>query len=223
MAIVFSAALLQSAGFRHAFSTRSASFEETARAIGMDPERVRRVKQVHSARVVVVGNEPTESIEADALVSREDVGIAVQTADCVPVLVGDRRSGAVTAIHAGWRGVAGDIVSHAIEMLGGDREDLVAAIGPCIGACCFEVGADVAEKIVGASDASIVDRRVGDKAFLDLRLAARIQLTRCGVANARIEDVAQCTYCEKELFFSYRRDGANAGRLISAIAPRRSK
>ena len=79
---------------------------------------------------------------------------------------------------------------------------------------------DVAEKIADASNASVITRRVGEKAFVDLRRAVRIQLARLGVADSKIEDVAGCTYCEKELFFSYRRDGANAGRLIAAIAPK---
>ncbi|MGH7281307.1 MAG: peptidoglycan editing factor PgeF [Polyangiaceae bacterium] len=220
MAIVLSTTLLQSAGFPHAFSTRDATFEQIARALGVGPEHVRRVKQVHSARVIVAGNEPTESTEADALVSRAEEAVAVQTADCVPILVGDRVTGAVAAIHAGWRGVVSGIVPNAIEMLARNREDLVAAIGPCIGACCFEVGEDVAEKIAASSGAAVVARRAGAKAFVDLRLATRIQLTRAGIANARIEDVVRCTYCETDLFFSYRRDGANAGRLVSAIAPR---
>lgn len=220
MAIVLSTALLQSAGFLHAFSTRAASFDETSRAIGMDPARVRRVKQVHSARVVIVENELTESIEADALVSRGRFGVAVQTADCVPVLVADRFTGAVCAIHAGWRGVVGGVIPNAIDVLAANRENLVAAIGPCIGPCCFEVGADVAEQIAVGSDSSVVSHRVGEKAFVDLRLAARVQLERIGIANDRIEDIAECTYCKTELFYSYRRDGANAGRLISAIAPR---
>ena len=220
MAIVLSTALLKSAGFLHAFSTRAASFDDTARAVGMDPAHVRRVKQVHSAHVVVVEDEPTESIEGDALVSRGRFGVAVQTADCIPVLVGDRSTGAVAAIHAGWRGVVSGVIPNAIETLATDRKNLVAAIGPCIGPCCFEVGADVAEQIALASDASVVARRVGEKAFVDLRLAARMQLARIGITSDRIEDVAECTYCKKDLFYSYRRDGANAGRLISAIAPR---
>ncbi len=219
MPIVLRATLLESAGFPHAFSTRAATFEEVARAIDTEPAHVRRVKQVHSARVVVVGDDATESIEADALVSRGEEAVAVQTADCLPVLVGDRRTGAVSAIHAGWRGVVAGIVPNALEVLARSRQDVVAAIGPCIGACCFEVGEDVAEKIVTASDPTIVVRRAGEKAFVDLRRAARIQLARAGIANERIEDVVRCTYCEEDLFFSYRRDGANAGRLISAIAP----
>ena len=220
MAIVLSTALLQSAGFPHAFSTRHATFDDVSRAIGVISARVRRAKQVHSARVVVVENEPTESIEADALVSRGGFGVAVQTADCVPVLVGDRSTGAVCAIHAGWRGVVGGVIPNAVEALTAVRENLVVAIGPCIGPCCFEVGADVAEQIVGQSDSSVVRRRAAEKAFVDLRLAAHIQLARAGISDDRVEDVAKCTYCEKDLFFSYRRDGANGGRLISAIAPR---
>ena len=221
MPFVFFSETLKKAGFRHGFSTRSASREEIGTMVGGAFDDLRSVKQVHSARVIEVGDGASESEEADAIVSRNHAAIAIRTADCVPILVGDISSGAVAAIHAGWRGVVSGVVPNAIELLGGDPAKLVAAIGPCIGACCFEVGVDVAEKIASTSDTSVVARQVGEKAFVDLRRAARIQLTRLGVADSNIEDIAGCTYCEKELFFSYRRDGANAGRLIAAIAPQR--
>ena len=221
MPIAFFSETLKKAGIRHGFSTRSASREEIGGMVGAAFEDLRSVKQVHSARVVDVGAGAIESEEADAIVSRRDAPITIRTADCVPILVADISSGAVAAIHAGWRGVVSGVIPNAIEMLARDRSNVIAAIGPCIGACCFEVGVDVAEKIASASDASIITRQVGEKAFVDLRRAVRIQLTRLGVADSNIENVAGCTYCEKELFFSYRRDGANAGRLIAVIAPRR--
>lgn len=214
-------ALLESAGFAHAFGTRADSLDDVARFLGTDAAHVRRAKQVHSARVIELRGEPTEAIEADALVSRRGDAVAVQTADCVPILLADRASGAVAAVHAGWRGVAGNIVPNAVESLRARPSDLAAAIGPCIMACSFEVGDDVAKKIADASDASVIAKRhAPGKAMVDLRRAARIQLERLGLAAAAIDDIAECTYCDRERFFSYRRDGANAGRLISAVAPR---
>jgi YfiH family protein len=210
---------LQKAGFRHVFSTRTATSEDIGAAIGVTFERIRIVKQVHSARVVEVADGAIENEEADAIVSRGNEPISIRTADCVPILIADVASGAVAAIHAGWRGVVSGVAVNACEKLGGDRKKWIAAIGPSICANCFEVGEDVAEKIIAATEAAILTKRIGAKAFVDLRKAVRAQLVKSGVVDAAIEDVAGCTYHQKDLFFSYRRDGANAGRLIAAIRP----
>jgi copper oxidase (laccase) domain-containing protein len=118
----------------------------------------------------------------------------------------------VAAIHAGWRGVVGGVVRAGVGLLGGRA--LVAAIGPCIGPCCFEVGRDVAEKL------GFVVRETGDKAYVDLRAAVRSQLVALGLDDARIEDVAGCTRHEPGRFHSFRRDGANSGRMLAAIRSR---
>jgi copper oxidase (laccase) domain-containing protein len=128
----------------------------------------------------------------------------------VPVLVADPASGRAGAIHAGWRGVVSGVVRAGVELLGG--RDVVAAIGPCIGACCFEVGRDVAERI------GFVVRVEGDKAYVDLRAAVRAQLRLLGLADEAVDDVAGCTRHEPERFHSFRRDGANSGRMLAAIA-----
>ncbi|MEO9141039.1 MAG: peptidoglycan editing factor PgeF [Polyangiaceae bacterium] len=222
---MLSSQLLQTSGFKHGFSTRTTSLAEISAACGVAPDELKRVKQVHSARVLEVGAESTDGREADALVSRGRFAVGVRTADCVPVLVADAVSGAVAAVHAGWRGVEGRIVESAIASLGGDPSRFIAAIGPCIMVCSFETGVDVAEKLAAVSDASVIASRHGDgKAMVDLRRAVRIQLERAGVPAASVDDIARCTFCEPALFFSYRRDQANvaerAGRMISAIAPR---
>ncbi|HEY5243568.1 MAG TPA: polyphenol oxidase family protein, partial [Polyangiaceae bacterium] len=100
-----------------------------------------------------------------------------------------------------------------VKLLGG--RDLVAAIGPCIGACCFEVGREVGEKL------GFVVREEGDKAYVDLRAAVRSQLRALGLADSSIEDVAGCTKHEGERFHSFRRDGAHSGRMLVSIAPSR--
>jgi YfiH family protein len=224
MPIALFSTSLEKAGFRHGFFTRTASPEEIGAAVGLAFEQIRIVKQVHSARVLDAAAGPTEREEADAIVSRAAAAISIRTADCVPILIADPASGAVAAIHAGWRGVVSGVVNNALEMLGTDRKNWIAAVGPSICGDCFEVGADVAEEIILASNDSIVTKRVvknaEEKAFVDLRKAVRAQLTKCGFADANIEDVAGCTYHQKDLFFSYRRDGANAGRLVAVIVPR---
>jgi YfiH family protein len=162
--------------------------------------------------------------EADAIVGRSSgpgaVAVGVRVADCVPILVGDGASGDAAAIHAGWRGVVAGVVPAAIAGLLRDprghaarrAERLVAAIGPCIGACCFEVGRDVAQRI------GFVAREVGEKAYVDLRAAVRAQLVTAGMRTERIEDVPGCTKHEPRRFHSFRRDGADSGRMLAAIA-----
>jgi YfiH family protein len=222
---VLRAAVLEKAGFVHAFPTRSLDFKPgegraaavlaLARAAGFDAARLSQVSQVHGARVVVAPVDSRE--EADALVAlRGGDVVGVRVADCVPVLVGDEASGAAAAIHAGWRGVVGGVIAATLAALGARRAVTLsaasAAIGPCIGACCFEVGSEVAEKV------GFVDRRAGGKAYVDLRRAVRAQLVAAGIDDARIEDVPGCTRCDAERLFSFRR--GDEGRHLCVIASR---
>ena len=205
MTILHAASLLE-AGFSHAFPTIDVPDEALLGALGV--ERVIQVKQVHGARAVSASE--AQGQEADALIAAgPGVAVGVRVADCVPVLVADEASGNVAAIHAGWRGVVAGVVGAGLGRLAGRK--LVAAIGPCIGACCFEVGAEVA-----AQTGFVVHRR-GDKAYVDLRSAVRAQLRAGGVDDRRIEDVPGCTRHDAERFHSFRRDGANSGRMLAAI------
>jgi hypothetical protein len=132
------------------------------------------------------------------------------------VLIGHEESGDVVAIHAGWRGVVSSVVRAGLDAIGSGP--VVAAIGPCIGPCCFEVGADVAERIAKASSEAVVCRRGDGRTTVDLRLAVRLQLERLRVASECIEVVPGCTRCDADLFHSFRRDGAASGRLLAAIS-----
>jgi YfiH family protein len=204
---LLASSLLAKAGFLHAFPTRDTP--DTALLGALRAAAVIQVKQVHGARAVLAGD--AAGAEGDALVaSAGGVAVGVRVADCVPVLVADLASGRAGAIHAGWRGVVSGVVRAGVELLGG--RDVVAAIGPCIGACCFEVGRDVAERI------GFVVRVEGDKAYVDLRAAVRAQLRLLGLADEAVDDVAGCTRHEPERFHSFRRDGANSGRMLAAIA-----
>jgi copper oxidase (laccase) domain-containing protein len=102
------------------------------------------------------------------------------------------------------------VVEAGIARLGGRR--LIAAVGPCIGPCCFEVGIDVADRI------GFVVWQQGEKAFVDLRGAVRAQLRSLGLPDSCIEDVPGCTKHEAERFHSFRRDGPSSGRMLAAIA-----
>jgi YfiH family protein len=200
---------LVQAGFLHAFPGRHTLDHALLDALGRPS--VIQVKQVHGARAVLATE--ARGQEADAVVAREPgLAVGVRVADCVPVLVADRASGAVAAIHAGWRGVVGGVLRAGVELLA--PRDGVAAIGPCIGACCFEVGREVADQL------GHVVREEGEKAYVDLRAAVRAQLRSLGLDDASIADVPGCTKHEPERFHSFRRDGANSGRMLAAIVSR---
>ncbi|MBX3208583.1 MAG: laccase domain-containing protein [Labilithrix sp.] len=205
-----------------------------AAAVGFDAGVLHQAMQVHGATLLVAGGDPaaTLALDADALAAEPGTGhaVAVRVADCVPVLLADPSTGRVAAAHAGWRGVVADVVGASVRHLlaapgAGTASGLVAAIGPSIGPCCFEVGADVADRIVSASSPSARDRRVGDKAFVDLRAAVRAQLCALGLPDDAVDDVpgrgpSGCTRCERERFYSYRRDGDASGRLLGVIVAR---
>jgi YfiH family protein len=204
-----------------------------ARELGFDAARLFQAQQVHGAAVFL----PTKSDpalgafrtvgarypEADALVATERGDtVGVRVADCVPVLVGDTRSGHVAAIHAGWKGIVAEVVAHALAALGAkDGGELVAAIGPCIGPCCFEVSREVADRIAAASTPDcVVSMHEPAKAMVDLRSAVAAQLLGLGVTEAHVEQVGGCTRCDRSTYYSFRRDGDDAGRLLGVITAR---
>jgi YfiH family protein len=184
---------------------------------------------VHGRDAIVVrGSEDRTEVlrsKADAVVSAiPGVACGVKVADCVSVLVGDRTSGAVAAIHSGWQGTEVNVVAAGLAALRseiGNQGDLIAAIGPHIEACCFEVGDDVAERLRRCAPAlDVVDRRRGARPHVDLRAIVRAQLEELGLRGEDIDDVRGCTKCDATRFFSYRRDHDLSGRLLAAIASR---
>jgi YfiH family protein len=245
--------VLRAAGFRHAFFTRrggvstgpyeslnfsravgddaasvAANVALAASVLGVGPKRVYYLSQVHGAVThVLAGDETPEALlerEGDALASRAPgLACGVRTADCVPVLVGDLKSGAAAAIHAGWRGIVRGVLEAGVarlrELAGGDTE-LVAALGPHIRLWAFEVGEDVADEIASASAVPCVVRRDGMKPHVRLDNVVRAKLAALGLRPEHIDDVGGCTATEPERFFSYRRDGKVGGRHLSAIVPR---
>jgi YfiH family protein len=197
--------------------------------VGFDEGRLHQAMQVHGKTVLAARGDPkaTRALEADALVAepRSSDAVAVRVADCVPVLLADPSSGRVAAVHAGWRGVVAGVLASTMDRLvggtgAGSVSGFVAAIGPSIGPCCFEVGRDVAGEITAASAPEVVRRWASDKAYVDLRAAVRIQLRALGLGDRSIEDVPGCTRCDRERFYSYRRDGDASGRLMAVIVAR---
>jgi polyphenol oxidase len=192
-----------------------------AQAAGLDPARLVTAHQVHGTRVVrgVAGS----VVEADCLWTDADgTWVGIRTADCVPLLLADVRGTRVAAVHAGWRGTEARIAAAAVSALeaeGTSPSQLRAAIGPCIGRCCYEVGEDLAERFGRAFGDSVIDRSSGQRPHLDLRQAVRLTLQAAGVAAEAIEDVPGCTACDAEAFFSHRRDRGRTGRHLAFVAP----
>lgn len=184
-----------------------------AAALGI-PSEWAYARQVHGTEVRNVAR-PGPAGEADALVTRvAGLSVAVATADCVPVAL--HGEGAAAIVHAGWRGAAAGVVTAARAVMaaaGGPPQR--AAIGPCIGPCCYEVGDEVAARVAAASDESVIAPGPGRRPHLDLRAAVAGQLGRAGVAAIRV--VEECTRCRPERLWSYRREGPGAGRNVALV------
>ena len=183
------------------------------------PEASITLRQIHSAQVWNAEGLTDREREGDALVTGAlNLSIGVRTADCVPILLADPETHAVAAIHAGWRGTAQNIVRAALHRLracyGTEPASVLAAIGPCIRPCCYEVGAEVASQFAGL----FPEWSAGTgQRYIDLAEANSRQLTGAGVLATHVYDCNLCTACSQEPLFSYRRAPDNPGRMLTAI------
>lgn len=214
-------------------SPHEEGWDAVAASMGVTEDRLLRLRQVHGKAVITVrrGTAPPpvdEAPEADAFVS-DDPGcaLAVRGADCVPLLLADRRTGAVAAVHAGWRGTAAGAAAAAVSALwrtfGTRPADLVAAVGPSIGPCCYQVGDELVEAFLLAGHAPArveawFAREAGLR--LDLWAATRDQLVDAGLDPAQIYLCGLCVACHPEQCFSFRCEGAGTGRLAGVIRAR---
>jgi purine-nucleoside/S-methyl-5'-thioadenosine phosphorylase / adenosine deaminase len=227
---------------QHLFTTRQLqlpsadSWRALASALGVHGDRVVSVNQVHGRDVLTIDKDIAPRMleqyrddrpRADALVSNApDVALIVRAADCVPLLIADTQTGAAAAVHAGWRGTAARVTVAAIDAMraafGSRAADLVAAIGPAIGSCCYEVGPDV----VGAFAAAGHERYLIDRWFmaprdrrmrLDVAGANRDQLILAGVREENIHACGLCTAMHLDVLTSYRAEKKAAGRIAAAI------
>ncbi len=209
------------------------NFSVLGRRLNIDPARIATCRQVHGDTIRVVDLLPESAPQADAiLATRPGIFPAVKTADCLPILLLDPAHGVSAAVHAGWRGSVLRITRKVVQFMESrfrtDPSDLVAALGPAIGPCCYEVDETVLAPFrmsVPAADRFITVVRAYDPAAmshvesrrLDLVGVNRFELTDCGVQEERIYSTNLCTACHPELFFSHRRDGIRAGRHIAVV------
>jgi purine-nucleoside/S-methyl-5'-thioadenosine phosphorylase / adenosine deaminase len=198
------------------------------------------------------GGPHLEAARGDALFTDQPgLLVAVRTADCLPVLLADRRRCAVAAVHAGWRGALSGVVEKAVgemrRLFGTRPRDVLAALGPSIRVCCYEVGPEIEEAFCGrypegesffkkvpklqTSTGRPMDLRwdrtpghdaVETVRHLDLVAAARAQLHRSGVPASHIQVAEFCTACRSDLFYSHRKQGGRAGRMMAVIGIRHS-
>jgi len=210
--------LLQACEIAHGFGVRGAS----------EPEGVVRPRQVHGTRVAHADPSGELPGEADAIVSRvPGLCVAVVTADCVPILLAEESGRVVAAVHAGWRGLARGVIPQAVAALRREFDgpsSLRAVVGPCIGACCYEIDEPVIEALRPRFRAELgpaLRSASRGHALLDLAALARTDLAGSGLSGEAIGGFpSTCTRCDAERFHSYRRDGARAGRLLHWIAAR---
>jgi YfiH family protein len=246
----------------HCFTTRAPvlgpgplsagdGWHQVALAMRVPPSSIVRLRQVHGTRVVTVSRrqvfppgDPDWNVADIAASDDPSVALCVKVADCAPILLADARTGAVAAVHAGWRGTAAGAVRSAVEALGGQfgsaPEDIVAAIGPSIGPCCYRVGQDVraafeaagngkgmfdawfspkpaSEPIHGVPGTDPTASGGGPAVFFDTWTANADQLRAAGVPANQIHISRACTSCHRGTFHSYRVDGERAGRMIGII------
>jgi len=217
-------------------------------ALGAADLNLISLRQIHSDVIHFFKAAPAEPCQGDASATdRPGLLLGVQTADCVPILLVDPKKRAVAAVHAGWRGTLARIVVKAIGQMQMEFKtkpaDLLAAIGPSIGACCYEVGTEVATQFLSqfAEAPEWFDEfRTGDEpnpiqwlnmmppghqpppknVLLDLKKANRAQLLDAGLRSENIFVNDLCTACRCDLLFSYRKEGAVSGRLMSVVGIR---
>lgn len=233
---------------QHAFTTRQLrlrggpdaqphEWAGAAASVGVSLDRVMRVRQVHGRAVRVLRDDGSrvdagkDRPAGDAVVSDvPGLALTVLVADCVPVLLVDPQRGAAAAVHAGWRGTCAGVVAAAVSTmvreLGSRPDQLIAALGPSIRPCCYEVGEELIDAFRAAehTDADIarwfprVSTTQGTTSLrLDVARANHDQLTAAGVDASHIFDCGLCTKTHRETFDSFRADGDRAGRMAAIV------
>lgn len=215
--------------------------------LGVKPENACTTKQVHSVIIKkadksdagrgILGYKPVKE-DCDGVFLKNGTenlsAVCAKTADCVPILLANTKNGDVCAVHAGWRGTVGDIVTRAVEAMGCAPCDVVAAIGPCIGSCCYEVGDEVYSavkrlfdskgigKLTESMFASEIMCSISSKRYADLAKINATLLGKAGLKKQNIDISNLCTCCTyggdgQLLFFSHRGMGGHSGTFVSAI------
>ncbi len=202
-------------------------YDTLASQLNINTEQLVFAKQTHSANIQIVmeKNRKAPYADTDGLITNvRGICLCIQTADCTPILLVDPIHEVVAAIHAGWRGTAQNITGNAISLMSQnfntDPGQVIAYIGPCISQEIYEVGYDVHEAFcaIGLSSESIFKKgKIPGKYYCNLNGANTELLVRHGVLVGNIKTDNHCTYQQKELYYSARRDGGKTGRIVTGI------
>lgn len=225
--------------FEHGWTTRqlqlrgsphheAAGWAAVAAAASLPASALARLHQVHGCAVHIADGQPAAQRlpQADIAISADrGRAVAVQVADCAPLLLGDSVRGVVGAAHAGWRGTAANVAGVAVRALkdkwNSAPNGLRVGIGPCIGPCCYQVGEELVAAFAGhgwtPADLDTWFTRRNGEWYLDIWQANTDQLVRAGVGREHVHVSRLCTACHPDWFYSYRRDGAGTGRLAGYI------
>jgi len=211
-------------GIVHGFADRNVCADLSEIEQRFELSKIAQLKQVHSAEVLILEDieNHDDLSEGDALITDlKGVGIAIRTADCVPILLVDDRQSVIAAVHGGWRGTLSEIAMNTVRLIeskyGISPSKLTAVIGPSIKKCCYEVGEDVASLFEerGQNSNQYLFNSRESKYMLDLSLANKLGLQKAGVLD--IEVINICTKCN-DSFYSYRREGRGVNTQLSFIA-----
>lgn len=205
------------------------NFRRICGAIGIDSEKLVFSNQVHEDKIYIAGKadcgngivRPNPLESADGLMTAEP-GVPLVTfyADCVPLFFLDPVKHVIALSHSGWKGTVGRIGAKTVlkmqETYNSRPEDILAAIGPSIGVCHFEVGTEVADIFRREFGAQVIDE-TGEKPHVNLQKAVKLQLLETGVQEKHITDAEICTYCQHDLLFSHRQTGGKRGNLAAFL------
>lgn len=196
--------------------TPGADLHEISRLLKIKEGNIFMPIQKHTDKVLILESSLEPRI-ADAVVTKDrNVLLGVQVADCVPVLIYEKGKGVSAAVHAGWRGTAEGILKKTIaamtERFMCRAEDILVAIGPSIRGCCYQVDYDVAHRVGRATGAGEYCRKKGEKYYLDLSAANRLQALSMGVSEKNIWISPDCTFSNPDKYCSYRFAGGSTAR-----------
>lgn len=196
--------------------TPGIDFDVVSQIALTDKKKIYIPIQEHTDNVLFVDSKTNRQI-ADAVITNEKgILLGVRTADCVPVLLYDQKSKVCGAVHAGWRGTAATILKKTINTMrssfNSSPQNILLAVGPSIKMCCYNVGDDVLESIVGATGKGEYFMKQGEKYFLDLALANKHQAIASGILDKNIWMSDECTCCLPDRFYSYRHDNKTTER-----------
>jgi YfiH family protein len=187
------------------------------------PSMPHQAKQVHGSNPLwCKGSGTMHDDDADILLTDQaETALAVCTADCLPILLADPKTGIAAAVHAGWRGTVAQVAQiavHEMKTRGAIVKNILASLGPCIGPCCFYIDMVTADKLAKSVPGAEHLIRHETEIAADLSEINALQLIQCGLADTHIECINACTTCDSRHFFSYRRDGDQTGRHLAVVA-----